>query len=322
MPEVSVIIPVYKVEAFAERCARALMEQTFADAEFIFVDDASPDGSMDRIRSVVDAYPDRAVRFLRHDRNKGLPAARNTGLAAAAGEYVWHCDSDDYPEPDFLELMAGAVAGSGADIAYCDFYLDYGDRRRYMGNPDYTRARDMLEQGFLAGLMKYNVWNKLIRRSLYDGISFPEGHSMGEDMTVVALATRAQNVVHVPRALYHYVKLNDNAFSNTFSQRHLADIRYNLERIQLYLTGVSPEYQAFFKLNTKLPFLFSGDHSQYLLWREWFPESNAYIRENRFQPARTRMVQQWAARGLWPLVWVYAMLVSKLYYGFLIRLCR
>ena len=320
MPKVSVIIPVYKVEAFAGRCARALMEQTFANAEFLFVDDASPDGSMEIIRRVVAEYPHRQVKVLVHGLNKGLPAARNTGLAAATGEYVWHCDSDDYPEASFLEEMYGAASQAGADIAYCDFWLDYGDRMRYMVNPDYTRAQDMLEQGFLAGLMKYNVWNKLVRRSLYEGIAFPEGHSMGEDMTMIALSTRARGVVHVPKALYHYVKLNSNAFSNTFSQRHLEDIRFNVERTEPWLRDVAPEYQAFFKLNIKLPFLFSGKRSQYKLWREWFPESNAYIKENRFQPARTRMVQQWAAKGLWPLVWLYALAVNRVYYGLLIRL--
>lgn len=320
MPEISVIIPVYKVEAFAERCARALMEQTFADAEFIFVDDASPDESMGIIRSVCAKYPQREVKILTHAENKGLPAARNTGLAAAKGEYIWHCDSDDYPEPEFLEKMYRAAVRTGADMAYCDFWLDYGDRRRYMATPDYTEARDMLEQGFLSGAMKYNVWNKLIRRSLFEGIDFPAGHSMGEDMTVIALATQAKTVVRVPEALYHYVKLNDNAFSNTFSQRHLEDVRYNLDRILPYLEGTAPQYRAFFQLNTKLPFLLSGKYSQYRLWREWFPESNAYIAQNRFLPARTRWVQQFAALGLWPLVWLYAFLVNRVYYGLLIRL--
>lgn len=320
MPKVSVIVPVYKVEAFARRCAQCLMGQTMGDVEFIFVDDASPDASMAIIREVVNHYPERHVQFLVHPVNRGLPAARNTGLAEATGEYVWHCDSDDWPEVDFLEKMYDAAVREDADIAYCDFWLDYGDRRRYMANPDYSSAKDMLEQGFLAGLMKYNVWNKLIRRTLYQGISFPEGHSMGEDMTVIALSTKADKVVRVPEALYHYVKLNSNAFSNTFSSQHLLDIRFNVERIAPYLCDVREEYIAFFKLNTKLPFLFSGKYSQYKLWREWFPESNAFIGKNQHLPSRTRMVQTWAAKGLWPLVWLYAFCINEIYYKWVVRL--
>ena len=319
MPQVSAIIPIYKVSPFIERCAKALMVQTLEDVEFIFVNDASPDNSIDILKEVLKEYPQRNTRILTHLANQGLPAARNTGLTVASGEYIWHCDSDDWPEPDFLERMYTTAKQSNADIAYCDFWLDYGDRRRYMKTPDYTTAEDMLEQGFLAGLMKYNVWNKLIRRSLYRGISFPEGHSMGEDMTVIALATRAKKVVRVPRPLYHYFKMNGNAFSNTFSQRHLDDISYNVCRIQPFLEQVPQQFRAFFLLNTKLPFLFSGSLFQYELWKAWFPEANKYIGLNTYLPVRTRRVQIWADRGWWPLVWLYAFAVNKVYYGLIIR---
>lgn len=319
MPEVSVIIPVFKVERFAERCARTLMEQTLQDAEFIFVDDASPDGSMDVIRRVVAEYPHRNVRFLVHPENKGLPAARNTGLKAATGDYIWHCDSDDYPEPEFLEKMYAAARDSNADIVYCDFYLDFDASRKYMPTPDYSGPEQMIKEGFLAGQMKFNVWNKLISRSLYEetGYLFPEGHSMGEDMTIIGIATAAGSCRRVPEALYHYEKTNGNAFSNTFSQRHLDDILFNTRRAISFLDtwDVCDKalFVALFKLNVKLPFLFSGRYDQYKLWREWFPEANAYIRGNRYLPFRTRLVQLFAAAGLWPLVWLYAKSIETYY---------
>lgn len=316
---ISAIIPIYNVAPYIERCTRALMEQTLKDVEFIFVDDASPDDSVGILKGILQEYPQRNVRILTHEHNKGLPAARNTGIVAATGEYIWHCDSDDWPEPDMLESLYNAAKEADADIAYCDFYLDYGNRRRYMVTPDYTSAKEMLEQGFLVGLMKYNVWNKLIRRSLYQGITFPEGHSMGEDMTIISLAVHAQRVIRVPRPLYHYFKLNDKAFSNTFSSKHLEDIRYNVDRIWPGLGGVPQLEKMFFKLNIKLPFLLSGSHAQYKLWREWFPESNAYIERNKLLPARTRKVQVWARQGLWPLVWLYAFAVNRIYYGLIIR---
>lgn len=319
MPKVSVIIPVYKVAPYIERCVRSLLSQSFRDVEFIFVDDASPDDSIKILHRLLEEYPERKVTILTHSENKGLPAARNTGLLVATGEYIWHCDSDDWVELSLVEEMYDAARRADADIAYCDFWLDYGDRRRYMVNPDYTTAKDMLEQGFLAGPMKYNVWNKLIRRSLYEGVTFPGGHSMGEDMTIITLASKANKVIHVPNALYHYFKLNSNAFSNTFSQRHLEDIQYNVKRIEPSLASVPEKFRAFFLLNTKLPFLLSERKSQYRLWRQWFPESNAFIEQNTYQPKRTRMVQLWARKGLWPLVWLYAFAVNHIYYGWIIR---
>ena len=164
--KVSVVIPVFKVEQYIERCVRALMEQTLQDVEFLFVDDASPDRSMDIVKRVVSEY-DRTARFLVHETNRGLPAARNTGLEAATGEYIYHCDSDDWPERTLLEKMVTAAEAAGADFAYCDFYLSFAEKERYMHQPSYTDSMELLEKGFLAGKMKYNVWNKLVRRKIY-----------------------------------------------------------------------------------------------------------------------------------------------------------
>ena len=142
---------------------------------------------------------------------------------------------------------------------------------------------------------------------------------MGEDMTMIALATYATRTTHVANALYHYFKLNGNAFSNTFSQRHLDDVRFNADRTMNLLQGWNVTdkdlYLAFFKLNIKLPFLLSEDRKQLQRWKQWFPEANRFIRKNTHQPFRTRMVQQWAAAGLFPLVRLYSFLINHLYYG-------
>lgn len=316
-PEVSVIIPVFKVESFVERCVRSLMEQTLPDVEFIFVDDASPDGSMEIVRRVTAEY-NRDVRILVHLENKGLPAARNTGLAEARGKFIFHCDSDDWPEKTMLEKMYNVAVLQDADFIYCDFFLDFETGRRYMSTPDYASPEEMVKDGFLVGNMKYNVWNKLISRDLYDGVEFPSGHGMGEDMTIIPLATRARKVARVPEALYHYIKTNASAFSATMSERHLADIRFNTDRTMAALEGWKTadkeKYLAFFKLNVKLPFLFSDDKSQYRLWEEWFPEANRFITENTSQPRRTRLVQQWAAKGRFGLVRLYGFVINNIYY--------
>ena len=319
MPEVSVIIPVFKVEAFVERCVRSLMEQTLQDVEFIFVDDASPDGSMQIVRRVTAEY-DRDVRILVHPENKGLPAARNTGLAEARGKYIFHCDSDDWPEKDMLKKMYSAAVRENADFVYCDFWLDFGTGRRYMSTPDYASPEKMVKDGFLVGNMKYNVWNKLISRDLYNGVQFPAGHGMGEDMTIIPLATRARKVARVPEALYHYIKINANAFSAKLTQQHLDNIRFNVGRtlaaLESWETTDKEKYLALFKLNIKLPVLFSDDKEQYKLWREWYPEADRFIPENTSQPRRTRLVQEWAAKGHFGLVRLYSFAVNKIYYRF------
>ena len=315
---ISVIIPFFKVAPFIERCAEALMNQTLPEVEFIFVDDASPDESREMLEKVIARHPDRDVRIVTHEVNKGLPAARNTGLAVAQGDFIYHCDSDDWVETTMLEKMYSAAQENQADFVYCDFWMQFEKSARYMVTPDYTEPEQMIKEGFMAGAMKYNVWNKLVKRSLYEGIHFPDGHGMGEDMTMILVATRATRTVRVPEALYHYVKLNANAFSNTFSERHLIDIRFNTDRtlkgLERWDVPDKDLYINLFKLNIKLPFLLSGDKSQYRLWKEWFPESDRYVLQNRHLPFRTRLVQWFAAKGLFPLVSLYEFLINKVYY--------
>lgn len=324
--KVSVISPFYKVAPFIERCAESLLGQTLPEVEFIFVDDASPDDSRSILEKVIARHPERNARIVTHEVNKGLPAARNTGLAVAQGEFIYHCDSDDWVETDMLEKLYKAAADHQADFVYCDFWMQFEKSARYMATPDYTDPEQMIKEGFLAGAMKYNVWNKLVRREIYleSGIRFPEGHGMGEDMTMILLATHASRTARVPEALYHYVKLNANAFSNTFSERHLTDIRFNTDRtlkgLENWDVAEKDLYINLFKLNIKLPFLFSGDKTQYKLWKEWFPETNGYVRKNRHLPFRTRLVQWFAAKGLFPLVSLYEFLVNKVYYRLRFRL--
>ena len=102
MPKVSVIVPVYGVERYMERCARSLFEQTLDDIEFIFVDDCSPDRSLDILNEVLEEYVDRQLQtqIVRLDQNGGLPNARKVGLRLATGNYIIHCDSDVWVERD------------------------------------------------------------------------------------------------------------------------------------------------------------------------------------------------------------------------------
>lgn len=320
---VSIIIPVFKVRNFIEGCACSLFEQTLKDVEYIFVDDASPDDSIDIVKACVERYPERKeqVRILVHEQNQGLPAARNTGLAVATGEYVFHCDSDDFVEREMLEEMYNAAKAQDADMVYCDFYLSFEKNERYMSNPVYESAEDMFKKGLLGGAMKYNVWNKLVRRSLYtdNDITFPAGHGMGEDMTMIRLAACAKSVAYVPKAFYHYVKLNANAYSATMSERHKVDILFNVNQTVEFLQNkfgdALDKEIAFFKLNTKLPFLITDDESQYEVWKEWWSEANKYICENKTQSFRTRMVQLFAAKGQFWAVKLYFKVVYKFIYG-------
>lgn len=324
--KVSVIVPVYKVESFIGRCAQTLMEQSLAEVEYIFVDDATPDRSMEVLEQVLQRYPQRrsAVRILHHDANQGLPAARNTGLEAATGEYVFHCDSDDFLEKEMLERMYAKARETGADFVWCDWFLSYRQTERRMVQPALDTPEAAVK-GMLADAMKFNVWNKLVRRSLYTdyGVRFPAGHSMGEDMTMIRLAAVARKVAYVPGSFYHYVKTNAEAMTQHLNERHLADLQHNVSETLAFLQqrfgdGLQQE-RAFFQLNVKLPFLITDDWDSYRRWTAWWPEANAYIWQNRRLPWRTRALQTLAAWKCYAGVWIYYMLLYKCLYRLLYR---
>lgn len=323
---ISVIVPVYKVERFVTRCVNSLFGQSMRhNVEFIFVDDASPDKSIDIVRQRLGCYPERRtqVKILRHEKNLGLPAARNTGLKAACGEYIYHCDSDDFLEPTALEQMYATIKKHDADIVWCDWFLSLERCKRVMPQPSYETPIDALK-GMLSGAMKYNVWNKLVRRTLYadNGITFPSGHSMGEDMTMLCLFACADSVCHCCQPLYHYVRQNTESFTQMDRQInacHLKDLRYNMERAIKFLLlkyGDSLEKElAFFQLETKFPFLLTGDKVSYLRWHEWYPDANCFIWQNKQISFRSRLLQYMAAKGQFWYVRLYHFLLFHIIYG-------
>lgn len=160
--KVSVIVPIYKVEKFIVKCAESLLSQTLEDVEFIFVDDASPDNSIKLLKDSIKKFPQRKgqVKIITHEQNKGLPAARNTGLSIASGDYIFHCDSDDFVDADMLETFYNAAKTDDVDIIWCDWYLSFEHNERYMKQPSYSSPMDALK-GMLSGAMKFTVWTNL-----------------------------------------------------------------------------------------------------------------------------------------------------------------
>lgn len=329
---ISIIIPIYNVAPFIRRCAESLFRQTMESGiEYIFVDDASPDDSVAIVKDCLESFPQRKeqVHILTHTANKGLPAARNTGLEAATGKYIFHCDSDDFLEENAMEELFQAAERAQADMVWCNWYLSFEKNERYMKQPCYATAGEAL-QGMLAGAMKYNVWNKLVQRSLYEenGIRFPEGYGMGEDMTMIRLCACAQQVVYLPKALYHYVRLNTNGFTQVRQQdvpdvRHLESLKHNVEcTIQFVESRFGTRLEkelAFFQLEAKFPFLISCSRSSYRLWKAWFPEASRFILQNQYVSARSRFLQYMASKGQFWFVYLYNKVVLRLVYGLIYR---
>ncbi|WP_175991988.1 glycosyltransferase family 2 protein [Sphingobacterium sp. CZ-UAM] len=320
------IVPIYKVEPFIARNAQQLFQQELDQLEYIFVDDCSPDNSIEVLEQVLSEYPDKRgwTKIIRHPVNKGLPSARNTGLDAATGEFIFHCDSDDWLDSDALKKLYNKAKQDNADAVWCDWYLSFSENERYMRQAPPQEGpisgRQCVEL-MLRGHIRYNVWNKLVRRSLYEQslIRFPNGYAMGEDMTMISVLASAAKVSYLPEALYHYVQLNMGAFTKNTSELHLRQIRYNVEQTQLallrkYGASIMDDIQ-FFKLNVKLPFLISQDTQSYQRWLDWYTEANDYIPLNPMFGKRIRFIQYAAIKKQFWILKLHYYLLIRLLYG-------
>ncbi len=268
--KISVLIPVYGVEKYIERCARSVLSQGYDDVEYIFVDDASPDLSIEILHGVLKEYPRRDVRILTHPENRGLAATRNTAVDAATGDYILHVDSDDHlASPHALEHLAACAVAADADIVIFDAVgsrteCAYASPRDYVRDLLWRRARPTL-------------WNKLLRRTLYDDVRAVPGLDYGEDFYVMPqLACRARRITKTDERLYHYNNDNTASFSNTLSPEKAAHVVLAAELLEQFFTS-RPDYapmMAGMKIHNKISLLQVGDRATWRYARSLYPGLN------------------------------------------------
>jgi glycosyltransferase involved in cell wall biosynthesis len=321
---VSVIIPVYNASATLGDCLDSLNRQTIQRFELLFIDDSSTDRSLDILMSYAEQYStgDFVVKVLRHERNRGVAAARNTGLEYATGEYVYYVDADDFIEPDTLECLLKEAQEKELDIVGHEWFLTFKSDERYMKQPLFVTPDEALRQ-MMCGVMRWNLWLFLVRRSLYveNNIRFIEGMNMGEDMMVMMkLFACAKRVTIINRAFYHYGQSNSGSLTKTYSAEHIRQVTNNVQEAERFISassyaGLLSEFIPLLKLNIKLPLLITDDESRYRQWTEWFPEANGYVMKNKRLPLRTRLLQLAAVKRYDFLLKLYYRFVFKLVYG-------
>ena len=222
---ISILVPIYNVESYIERCARSLFEQTYPDIEYIFVDDCSPDHSIDTLLRVLENYPSRRnqVRIIKHDKNRGLAAARNTAVDNCKSEFLIHVDSDDYLELDAIELLVNKQIETGADIISGQALLHNESSVCLMERPQFVDKKDFVAD-MIKPSMHHTIWGRLIRTALYKDhqIQAVEGVNIGEDLQVMSqLFYFAKKIESVWNVIYHYENSNPNSYMNINSQKKL-----------------------------------------------------------------------------------------------------
>ena len=252
MPKVSVVIPVFKVEAYIEKCVRSLFGQTLDDLEYIFVDDCSPDNSIAVMQKVLEDYPHRKeqVRIIRHEVNQGVGVARNHGIAACTGDYIIHCDPDDWVDLTIYETLYEQAVENNADMVYCNFCVcsETGTIPKLRSGSCDPKT---LIEDLLGGISHGALWNKLFRKEIVSdpAVYCPEHIIMWEDfLRVTQMVESCKKIIFVDKPLYYYWMAPDSA-THCWNRKKTDDIIFVADfHIERFSGKVSGEAIRKFKL--------------------------------------------------------------------------
>lgn len=224
--DVSIIVPIYNVEKFIAKCVTTLMEQDYKNIEYIFVNDCTPDNSMQVLSDTLAKYPNRKddIKIINKSKNEGLGQARKTGFENANGEYILHIDSDDWVELNMVSSMLKKAKETDADIVVSDFFITYVDKEIYKKqNYKNIEQKDMLKS-LLLDIVMPCIWNKFYRKELFQSIQFPN-FQMGEDMFLnTQLFYNAKKIVYLNQAFLHYNQMNLSSITAKISEKTIGDL--------------------------------------------------------------------------------------------------
>lgn len=218
-PLVSIIVPVYNVENYIEKCVESLINQTYENIEIILINDGSADDS-GKICDTL-SMTDNRIRVI-HQENGGVSAARNNALDHMQGDFVTFVDADDYVASDFIECLYNAVSEHNADISTCGHYrveFDGSLKKIYhlSDNPDEVicmSGKDSITNMFYENICSASSGSKLYKKEIFKNLRFP-GYIMGEDTFVVYYAFKNSNVIaHTNKPLYYYVQHSASVTNN------------------------------------------------------------------------------------------------------------
>lgn len=284
-PKISIIVPVYNVEQYIERCIESILAQTYTRFELILIDDGGADDSAE----ICDKYAGKDSRIIViHQENKGLSGARNSGLSIATGEFISFIDSDDAVSDKFLEILLSGILQTDADIIECQCVDVYNEtmpkNKNYIGKGIKVFSQvEALNELILGREIRQTVWNKLYRRTALDGLCFPEGKIHEDEYYTWKVICRSRLIVKTDEPLYYYFH-RAGSIMETFCEKRLDFFDARLERDK-YISANYPNLSRDSKISIVLPCIFMTQkllkHYDTELWKKCYPRLKKYYRDNR-----------------------------------------
>ena len=281
--KVSILVPFYKVENYVGRCVESLFTQTYKNIEYVFVNDCTPDGSMEVINEKIDKYgmTDKCKMII-HEQNQGISSSRNDCLDNMTGDFFLFIDSDDYIDKDMVELLVDAAIKEDADISGCGYIEEFADHS--VEHPQkYTNDHGEMMRAITLLTIKGVMWKLLVRSTIVtehkDEVRFIPDRNMVDDYFFCCqIFYYAKRFASVDRCMYHWIQYNPNNYTHTtvFAvESQAAAIRKTEDFYRekgVYDVVKTELIQR--KFISKLPLLFDKECIDVVRWRNLFPESN------------------------------------------------
>lgn len=217
MYKVSVIVPVYNAGKYIERCLRSLFEQTLDCIEYIFVNDCTPDNSMEILQEIMEEYPDRKdhIKILTHEVNTGQSGARRDGMRIASGDFIIHCDADDWVDTDMLESMYNKAIEDNVEAVCCDIVLEF-DKKSHLLKTEHRYEDHQLMYGCLAPISVeyFSMCNRLVSKKVYERHTIEpfKGVNMWDDVGLsIRVRYYVQSTSVINKPFYHYNRQNETS---------------------------------------------------------------------------------------------------------------
>lgn len=270
IPKISIIIPVYKVENYLERCVQSVLKQTYPNLEIILVDDGSPDNC----GTICDNYANENSNVsVIHQKNQGISAARNNGMKVAKGDFFGFVDSDDIIEPDMYERLYENIKKTNAEISIGRF-IDCDENGKANANSEKCKeeikvlaCKDAIESLLIDnGWVTSHACNKLFKKELFDSLEFPVGKVYEDSFVIIDLLLKAKTVVSDAHGIYRYCHRKDSIVETKFTEK-------NMDLLEAWEKNKNQIIEYFPELNKEVEFRY--------LWVCCYLYDKCMLNENR-----------------------------------------
>ncbi|MCI6430581.1 MAG: glycosyltransferase [Lachnospiraceae bacterium] len=256
MDLVSIIVPVYNVENYLERCITSLLQQTYSKIEIILVDDGSTDSS----GQICDTYngDDRIVVL--HKENGGLSDARNAGFAVAKGKYICFVDSDDWVDQNYIKMLYQCIEKNSCEVAGCRYKIchelaDGVSNKNNYKQTTYTHITAL--KALINNEVKQVVWNKMYSKELIEGIDFPKEKYNEDEFWTYKVITKANAYVELNYVGYYYFQRTTSIMGERYSLKRLDAIEAKMHRLT-YIIEMYPELELLAKEDLLFSCIYQG----------------------------------------------------------------